>query len=82
MVALGLRSSASALAASTPTVFGVVPNAGSTAGGNTVTISGTNFAAGATVAFGSTASPTVTYLSPARLQAVAPPEAAGVVDAT
>jgi uncharacterized repeat protein (TIGR01451 family) len=82
MVALGLSASASALAASTPTVSGVVPNAGSTAGGNTVTINGTNFAAGATVAFGTTASPTVTYVSPTRLQAVAPPEATGVVDAT
>ena len=36
-----------------PTVTSVSPNSGSTAGGTAVTITGTNFAAGATVTFGS-----------------------------
>src|SRR6185436_15603729 len=36
-----------------PTVSGVSPSSGSTVGGTAVTISGTNFAAGATVKFGS-----------------------------
>ena len=36
----------------TPTVTSVSPNTGTTAGGTSVTITGTNFAAGATVTFG------------------------------
>ena len=36
-----------------PTVSSVSPNSGSTAGGTAVTITGTNFVAGATVTFGS-----------------------------
>ena len=36
----------------TPTVSSVSPNNGPTAGGTAVTITGTNFAAGATVTFG------------------------------
>ena len=36
-----------------PTVSSVSPNSGSTAGGTAVTITGTNFATGATVTFGS-----------------------------
>ena len=35
-----------------PTVSSVSPNSGATAGGTSVTITGTNFAAGATVTFG------------------------------
>ena len=35
----------------TPTVSGVSPNSGSTSGGTAVTITGTNFATGATVTF-------------------------------
>src|SRR5262249_10137110 len=39
----------------TPTVSSVATNSGSTAGGTPVTITGTNFAAGATVTFGAAA---------------------------
>ena len=35
-----------------PTVSSVSPNGGTTAGGTSVTITGTNFASGATVTFG------------------------------
>src|SRR6185369_9231509 len=35
-----------------PTVTGIAPNSGSTAGGTGVTITGSNFVAGATVALG------------------------------
>jgi hypothetical protein len=62
-----------------PTVTSVVPDAGSTAGGNTVVINGTNFASGATVKFGSTGSSSVTFVSATRLKAVAPAESAGTV---
>src|ERR1035441_5283256 len=41
------------------TVTSVSPNSGTTSGGTAVTITGTNFAAGATVAFGSTAASNV-----------------------
>ena len=65
-----------------PTVTSVVPNAGATAGGNTVTITGTQFVSGATVNFGTTVSSSATFLSATRLKAVAPAHASGVVDVT
>lgn len=60
-----------------PTITGLSPNAGSTAGGNTVTINGTHFAPGATVKFGTTASGTVTFVSATQIKAVAPAHSAG-----
>ena len=42
-----------------PTVTSVSPNNGTTAGGTSVTITGTNFATGATVTFGGTAATNV-----------------------
>ncbi|MFI5092241.1 MAG: IPT/TIG domain-containing protein, partial [Candidatus Acidiferrales bacterium] len=45
------------------TVSSVSPNTGSTAGGTAVTITGTNFAAGATVTFGSNAATNVVVVS-------------------
>ena len=66
----------------TAVVSSVVLNAGSTAGGNTVTINGANFASGASVKFGSTASGLVTFVSTTRLKAVAPAHASGVVNVT
>ena len=65
-----------------PTVTSVSPNAGSTAGGNTVTINGSNFVSGANVKFGATASALVTFVSATQLKAVAPAHAAGTVDVT
>ena len=46
-----------------PTVSSVSPNSGSTPGGTTVTITGTNFAPGATVTFGSTAATNVVVVN-------------------
>jgi hypothetical protein len=63
-----------------PTVTNVSPRGGSTAGGNTVTLTGTNFAPGATVKFGATASSTVTFVSATQLKAVAPAHAAGAIN--
>jgi IPT/TIG domain len=65
-----------------PTVASLSPNAGSTAGGNTVTITGTNFVSGATVKFGTTASTTVTFVSATQLKATAPAHSAGVAPVT
>jgi hypothetical protein len=60
----------------------VSPAAGPINGGNTVKITGSDFAQGATVDFGSAASPTVTYVSAKQLKAVVPAGSAGVVDVT
>jgi hypothetical protein len=65
-----------------PSVAGVKPASGPVNGGNTVKISGSDVAPGATVEFGSNASPTVTYVSPKELQAVVPAGSAGTVDVT
>ena len=46
-----------------PTVSSVSPNSGPLAGGTAVTITGTNFATGATVTFGSTAATNVVVVS-------------------
>jgi len=63
-----------------PTISSIVPASGSTAGGTTVTIAGTNFAAGAAVAIGGVAATGVTVVSAASLQAVTPARTAGQAD--
>ena len=65
-----------------PTVSGVSPNGGSTAGGNTVTITGSNFVAGTSVKFGTVSSTSVTFVSSTQLKAKAPAHNAGVVNVT
>ncbi len=83
LVGLGLAGSAASALAAAPTVLGLSPLDGSTAGGTTVTIYGQGFVAGATtVAFGSTAATSVTVSSSSQLTAVTPAGAAGAVDAT
>ena len=54
-----------------PTVTGVSPTFGPVAGGTVVTISGTNFVSGATVAFGASSVPS-TFVSSTVLRATAP----------
>jgi hypothetical protein len=63
-----------------PTVSGVLPNSGPTAGGTGVTISGTNFIAGATVTFGGTAATGVTVVNATTITATTPAHAAGAVN--
>ena len=58
-----------------PTISDVSPNAGSTAGGNTVTINGNGFVPGVTVKFGTIAASTVTFISNTQIKAKAPPTA-------
>jgi hypothetical protein len=62
-----------------PWITALSPNSGATAGGNTVTISGGDFTAHSTVHFGSTASPSVAFVSATELKALAPAHAAGTV---
>ena len=52
-----------ALTGPAPTVTSVSPSSGTTAGGTAVTITGTNFAVGATVTFGSAAATNVVVVS-------------------
>jgi hypothetical protein len=65
--------------ATPPTVTGVAPAVGPTAGGTTVTITGTNFLNANAVLFG-TQPATFTINSPTQITAFAPPNAAGTVD--
>lgn len=59
----------------TPTVSAVTPGSGGLAGGTLVTVTGTNFAAGATVTVGGTAATDVTVVSATSLTARTPARA-------
>ena len=63
-----------------PTVSGVSPTSGTTAGGTPVTITGTGFLAGATVSLGGTAATGVTVVRSTSITAIAPAHAAGAVN--
>jgi IPT/TIG domain len=71
-----------AASSSAPTVTGVSPNSGPAKGGTQVTITGTNFASGATVTFGGTAATNVVVASSTSITATAPAHAAGAVTVT
>jgi IPT/TIG domain len=63
-----------------PRISSVTPNAGSTAGGTMVTISGSNFAAGATVTIGGATASDVTVVNATTITAAVPAHGAGVTD--
>jgi hypothetical protein len=63
-----------------PTVASITPNTGTTAGGNSVTITGTGFVAGATVSLGGTAATAVNVVSNTSITAAVPAHAAGAVN--
>ena len=68
-----------------PAVTDLNPDAGPSAGGNTVVITGTGFTGltgGSAVRFGSVKALSYVVDSPTQITAVAPPHAAGVVDVT
>jgi len=65
-----------------PAVSGVSPNSGPVAGGTAVTITGTNFASGATVTFGGTAATNIVVVSSTSITALTPPGSAGAVTVT
>jgi plastocyanin len=62
-----------------PKVTSLVPNAGPTAGGNTVVVDGSGFVSDASIKFGSAASASVTFVSPTQLKALVPGHTPGVV---
>ena len=72
----------SAVSGPAPTVSSVSPNNGSTAGGTAVTITGTNYAAGATVTFGSTAATNVVVVNSTTITATTPAGSAGATTVT
>jgi IPT/TIG domain-containing protein len=65
-----------------PTVSGVLPTNGLTTGGTAVTITGTNFVAGATVTLGGSAATGVTVVNSTTITATTPAHAAGAVSVT
>ena len=66
--------------ASSPTLTAVTPTSGPTAGGTTITLTGTNFVAGATVRVGGTAATNVAFVSATQLTARTPAGTAGARD--
>jgi parallel beta-helix repeat protein len=68
--------------ASVPTVTALATHTGTTAGGTSVAVTGTNFTAATGVSFGSYAAQTYTVNSSTSITAVAPAQAAGTVDVT
>ncbi len=69
-------------AASAPTVTGLSASSGTTGGGTTVTITGTNLTAATAVNFGSVLAASFTVNSATSITAVSPPQASGTVDVT
>ena len=61
----------------TPTITSFTPTSGPTAGGTLITITGTNFATGATVRIGGVAATGVTLVSSTQLRATSPAGTAG-----
>jgi uncharacterized protein YhjY with autotransporter beta-barrel domain len=65
-----------------PSVSGISPSTGSTLGGATVVVTGSNFTGATNVLFGSLAATSFSIQSDTQITAIAPVEAAGVVDVT
>lgn len=68
------------LPAGVPTLTGASPNSASATGGQSVTLTGTNFVSGATVSFGGTLSPSVVVNNPTTITATTPAHAGGTVN--
>jgi hypothetical protein len=63
-----------------PTISGINPTSGSTSGGTSVTISGSNFASGASVSIGGVAATSVTAVNSTTITATTGAHAAGAVN--
>jgi hypothetical protein len=63
-----------------PKVTAISPASGTTAGGSAVTLTGQNFASGATVTFGGAAATSVVVVSATQITARTPPHAQGIVN--
>ena len=75
-------TSAAGPAGNPPTLSTVAPSSGPSTGGTTVTLTGTNFLAGATVSFGTAAATSVTVVSATQITATTPAGSAGAVNVT
>jgi hypothetical protein len=80
--ALGSADRYTYSAASAPAVTSLATSSGSTAGGTSVTITGTNFTGATGVYFGAVAAPSFTVNSATSITAASPSQAAGTVDVT
>ena len=76
-LALATFSVPSAHAFSTPTISGISPATGTTAGGTPITVTGTGFASGATVTIGGNPATIVSFISATSLTAITPAGSAG-----
>lgn len=65
---------------STPTVTALSPSSGTTAGGTSVTVTGTNFTGASAVSFGSTPAASFSVGGPTSITATSPAASAGTVD--
>ena len=81
-VYVGTQTSVAVYGLFSPTVVSVSPGTGPLAGGTAVTITGTGFAVGATVTFGSSPATNVTVVSGTTITATTPASAAGTVSVT
>jgi hypothetical protein len=78
--ALSANASDSIIVALPPTISSVSPRAGPLGGGQTVTITGTNFIGATAVKFGTTSATNVTVVSATTITVHSPAHAAGLVD--
>ena len=78
----GNTSTSSVTVIAPPTVTGVSPSSGLTAGGTSVIITGTNFTGATAVKFGATNASSYTVDSDTQITATSPPGSAGTVDIT
>ncbi|MGI8762033.1 MAG: IPT/TIG domain-containing protein [Jatrophihabitantaceae bacterium] len=67
-------------ASGVPSITGVSPNSGPTAGGQTVTLTGSNFTGATAVKFGPTRGTSLTVVSPSKITVHSPARAAGLVN--
>src|SRR5262249_18543636 len=70
------------VAAAVPAVTGISPNPGPTAGGTSVTVTGTGFTGATAVSFGGVAATSFTVNSATQITATAPPQWSGTADVT
>ena len=82
LLVLVLLFAVGAWAAAAPTISAISPNSGSTAGGTAITITGSGFAAGATVSIGGASATNVVVSSSGVITASTPAHAAGTVPVT
>lgn len=78
----GTMANAFTYTSTAPTVAGVSPNNGLVAGGTSVTLTGVNYALGATVTVGGLAATSVTVVNSTTITATTPAHAAGAADIT